>query len=359
MSFLFKYPYFEYTFALSCSFKSASLRAHYASPSPTRLFELEHSALCLRSVSLLMEKWPLYITLVGVLRCVFAFARVLKYRIGAMVPRSYGDHSSSLKHPHRPMTIAPKPSTIPPISKKRRAPNAFILFRSHFIATGQVPSGMVHQNDVSRYVAEVWKSKLTPSDRAIFFKKAQEEKARFDIEGPREPAKKRRRSKKAHHSSSPNSTAHPDLLPSPTSSSDDTFEAPSTSSSIPSAMQLSPQNYSSPNVHPSPTVGDAPLAFSAPQPMHTIPPILFDWYSLVDNHTPSMENQDSPTNSNMMPLPESSASSYIIDCSMPLMDPGFNALQLDFNFQPADLDMSFFEPVAPEFLLPLPFATPF
>ncbi|EJD06802.1 aldolase [Fomitiporia mediterranea MF3/22] len=272
----------------------------------------------------------------------------------------YGDHSSSSDYVHQSPDIAPERSTILPTSKKRRSPNAFILFRSHFIATGQVPPGMVHQNDVSRHVAEVWKSQLTPSDRAVFFKKAQEEKVRFDVEGPKVPAKKRRsRAKKTCQSSLPKSTALPYLPRSLTSPVDTVFDATDMSPSTSSAMHLSPQSCSSPTIYTPVTPSDASVPFPAPQSMYAIPPDLFNWDFPVDNNTMSTDKLGLPMFFNAEPATACPATGYYFDDSVPLTGLDFNALQLDFTFPMSGLNMSFLDPESSNFLFPSSFENPF
>ncbi|EJD06817.1 uncharacterized protein FOMMEDRAFT_165509 [Fomitiporia mediterranea MF3/22] len=279
------------------------------------------------------------------------------HHIGTMDSRSYGDRSSSSDYVHQSPDIAPERSTILPTSRKRRSPNAFILFRSHFIATGQVPPGMVHQNDVSRHVAEVWKSQLTPSDRAVFFKKAQDEKVRFDVEGPKVPVKKRKsRAKKTCQSSPPISTALPYLPRSPTSAVDAVSDATDMSPSTSSAMHLSPQSCSSPIIYTPVTPSDASVPFPAPQAMHAIPPDLFNWDFPVDNNTMGTGEKRSPTSFNNTPATVSSNAGYCFDGNIPPTDLDFNALHLDFSFPISGLDMSF---LGSEFLLPPSFENPF
>ncbi|EJD06805.1 uncharacterized protein FOMMEDRAFT_144696 [Fomitiporia mediterranea MF3/22] len=276
-----------------------------------------------------------------------------------MDPRSHGDHSSFSEYLHQSLSIASERSTIPPTSKRRRSPNAFILFRSHLIATGKVPPDIVHQNDVSRYAAEVWKLKLTPSERAVFFKKAQEEKVRFDIEGPKTPAKKRRsRAKKTCQPSPSMSTAHPRRPPSPTSPLDTPFDSTDTFSSPSNISHLSPQSCSSLIIYPIPPVGDASLPFSAPQATHTIPPSLFNWDFPVDNTSMCVDEQWSPMSFNIESTAAASSAAYYFDSNMPLTDLDFNALHLDFSFTISDLDLSFLES-APSYLLPSSFVNHF
>ena len=94
-----------------------------------------------------------------------------------------------------PSTKKSEPRTL---SRRPRSPNAFILYRSHIIANKLYPSEITHQNDISRFVSQKWKNAST-SERAEFFQKAEEEKRRMEIEGPREAYWKRRvRSRRAN-----------------------------------------------------------------------------------------------------------------------------------------------------------------
>ncbi|EJD07324.1 uncharacterized protein FOMMEDRAFT_130541 [Fomitiporia mediterranea MF3/22] len=232
-----------------------------------------------------------------------------------------------------PVTSTPRASRrlhSTPVSRKRRSPNAFILFRSYYIANKRVPPEIVHQNDVSRYVAEVWKTKLTPSDRAVFFKMAEEEKIRFEIEGPREPTKKRRsRSKKTRQSSSPKSTIDACLPLSPTSASDISFPVTGTSSS---SLVTSPQIYSSPEIYPTTPDSNGSVSLSAPQPKHAIPPSLLNWGSSSENHFLNHEGQTSGsfqylTQTTAFPAADDGVESYV-----PLMDLDFNLASLSAGF---------------------------
>ena len=83
----------------------------------------------------------------------------------------------------------PKPVQSPPSTKKRRAPNAFILFRSIMIAKRLVPPELTHQNDVSCYVAEKWRS-MSASERRHFFRMADERKKRLEAEAAPERKEK-------------------------------------------------------------------------------------------------------------------------------------------------------------------------
>ncbi|KAL5504009.1 hypothetical protein ACEPAH_8082 [Sanghuangporus vaninii] len=74
-------------------------------------------------------------------------------------------------------------------SKKRRSPNAFILYRSHIIAEKLYPPELTHQNDVSCFVARRWKT-APVSERNRFFRMADDEKRRLKDEAPSvEPSK--------------------------------------------------------------------------------------------------------------------------------------------------------------------------
>ncbi|EJD07311.1 uncharacterized protein FOMMEDRAFT_24719 [Fomitiporia mediterranea MF3/22] len=211
----------------------------------------------------------------------------------------------------------------PPVSRKRRSPNAFILFRSYYIANKRVPPEIVHQNDVSRYVAEVWKTKLTPSDRAVFFKMAEEEKIRFEIEGPREPVKKRRsRSKKACQTSTLKSTTDSYLPPS----------------------------------HTSPDYKGS-VSLSAPQPTHAIPPSLLNWGSPAEHYALIPEEQAYASSQYLVPSTDFSAAGVGLESHAPLMDLGFNALYLDALL--SGMDIAFDDFSCPEFLSHSSFEIPF
>ena len=91
----------------------------------------------------------------------------------------------------------PVPST--PSTKKRRAPNAFILFRSTMIAKRLIPPELTHQNDVSCYVAEKWRS-MSASERGHFFKMADEHRKRLESE----PAPERKERMAGRHQTGAN-----------------------------------------------------------------------------------------------------------------------------------------------------------
>lgn len=129
------------------------------------------------------------------------------------------------------------PTSTVTVNKKRRAPNAFFLFRSFLIANKLYPAEITHQSEVSRYVSIVWKS-LTPVERHVFFKMADEEKLRFDTQGPRE-VKKIVKSKKAR--SSKKSTSPTQLRV------DTTPSLPSTHTSLPTWTSSSDDELSTPN----------------------------------------------------------------------------------------------------------------
>ena len=106
-------------------------------------------------------------------------------------------------------------------TKKRRAPNAFILYRSFIIAQKLYPPELTHQNEVSRYVAEKWRA--APADeRARFFKMAKEEKERLEAELPGiEPSKRKRTKTKTSRTRTPRTDSPRYHLESPESRESD------------------------------------------------------------------------------------------------------------------------------------------
>ncbi|KAL5485882.1 hypothetical protein ACEPAI_6925 [Sanghuangporus weigelae] len=160
------------------------------------------------------------------------------------------------------------PAPPPPLTKKRRAPNAFIVFRSFLIANRFIPPDITHQNDVSCYVAEKWRE-MSASDRSEFFKLAEMEKRRIEAEPPSESAGEgtaRRRK----------------------SSMQQGVDVQSSSTRIPaSSLYVFPSEvyaegiqptdfYSPPLVTPSPIAGYSGSP-AAPQPVRAIPPSLLQW----------------------------------------------------------------------------------
>ncbi|KAL5504007.1 hypothetical protein ACEPAH_8080 [Sanghuangporus vaninii] len=162
------------------------------------------------------------------------------------------------------------PAPPPPPTRKRRAPNAFIVFRSFLIANRFIPPDITHQKDVSCYVAEKWR-KMSASDRSEFFRRAETERQRLEAEppseSPREGAARRRRS-----------------------SMQQGVDVQSSSTTIPApSLYVFPSEVYAEGIQPtdfaSPTLGiPSPIASysvsgspAAPQPVLAIPPSLLQW----------------------------------------------------------------------------------
>ncbi|KAL5503996.1 hypothetical protein ACEPAH_8069 [Sanghuangporus vaninii] len=162
------------------------------------------------------------------------------------------------------------PAPPPPLTRKRRAPNAFIVFRSFLIANRFIPPDITHQKDVSCYVAEKWR-KMSASDRSEFFKRAETERQRLEAEppseSPREGAARRRGSsmQQGVDVQSP-STGTP-------ASSLYVFPPEVYTEGIPSADFDSP-TLGIPSSIAGYSVSGSP---AAPQPVLAIPPSLLQW----------------------------------------------------------------------------------
>lgn len=125
---------------------------------------------------------------------------MLIFILGELSPQSYEAHPYKGTPSKAPTRDAPVQPTKTPTIRRRRSPNAFILFRSFIIANKLFPPELTHQNDVSRYIAELWRSG-SPTLRSLFFEKADAEKLRVEIEGHPEPYRTRRvRTRKARPS---------------------------------------------------------------------------------------------------------------------------------------------------------------
>ena len=78
--------------------------------------------------------------------------------------------------------VSTRSKSTPSSPRKKKAPNAFILYRSHVLANNLLPGNITHQNDVSVRVGELWHSE-TDEVKRRFYKKAIEEKERMEAQG--------------------------------------------------------------------------------------------------------------------------------------------------------------------------------
>ncbi|OCB84790.1 hypothetical protein A7U60_g8315 [Sanghuangporus baumii] len=160
------------------------------------------------------------------------------------------------------------PAPPPPPTRKRRAPNAFIVFRSFLIANRFIPPDITHQKDVSCYVAEKWRG-MSASRRSEFFKLAEIERQRLETEPPSElaregTARRRRSSVQQGVDAQSSSTGIP-------ASSLYTFP------SEVCAEGIQATDFGSPTLGiPSSIVGYS-RSPAAPQPVRAIPPNLLQW----------------------------------------------------------------------------------
>lgn len=84
--------------------------------------------------------------------------------------------------PSSPRARTRSKSTSSTPQKKKKSPNAFILYRSYVLAHNLLPGSVTHQNDVSRRVAELWRSE-TEQVKRQFFQLAIEERERMESQG--------------------------------------------------------------------------------------------------------------------------------------------------------------------------------
>ncbi|OCB84800.1 hypothetical protein A7U60_g8326 [Sanghuangporus baumii] len=162
------------------------------------------------------------------------------------------------------------PAPPPPPTRKRRAPNAFIVFRSFLIANRFIPPDITHQKDVSCYVAEKWRG-MSASRRSEFFKLAEIERQRLETEPPSElaregTARRRRSSMQQGVDVQSSSTGIP-------ASSLYVFPSEVYAEGIPSADFDSPTP-GIPSSNAGQLVSGSP---AAPQPVLAIPPNLLQW----------------------------------------------------------------------------------
>ncbi|KAL5508787.1 hypothetical protein ACEPAG_4719 [Sanghuangporus baumii] len=176
--------------------------------------------------------------------------------------------SSEAQHVYTRASSNVDPAPPQRLTRKRRAPNAFIIFRSFLIANRFIPPDITHQNDVSCYVADKWK-KMSASDRSEFFKLAEIEKLRFETEPPVESAREgtARQRKSAMQQG---------------------VDVRSSSTRIPaSSLYVFPSEVYTEDIQPTnfdtpPLGGPSPIAGysgspAAPQPVRAIPPSLLQW----------------------------------------------------------------------------------
>ncbi|KAL5485884.1 hypothetical protein ACEPAI_6927 [Sanghuangporus weigelae] len=218
-------------------------------------------------------------------------------------------------------------------SKKRRSPNAFILYRSYIIAEKLYPPWMTHQNDVSCYVAGRWKA-APVSERNKFFRMADDEKRRFQDESPYvEPSKRKRsRSSKKSRTSRMNSPRD-QLESSETCAADANFPTLTLPFDLPTMSSLS-QTISAPNFDAFPLTADYVLDFpQASQPPYPISYSLPERNQELDRHEydtlqPSHALSHWPSSSS---YPSSSSAPYQVDTSyFGALDA---AMQVEMDFQ--------------------------
>ena len=116
-----------------------------------------------------------------------------------------GDPSSGpWSSPDETATVEPPIAADPPSNpgpgapgpaKRRRSPNAFILYRSHIIANKLYPATLTDQKDISRHVADKWRD-APPAERFRFFEMAMVEKQRLEANMPQSGPSKRKTSNK-------------------------------------------------------------------------------------------------------------------------------------------------------------------
>ncbi|KAL5508786.1 hypothetical protein ACEPAG_7241 [Sanghuangporus baumii] len=217
-------------------------------------------------------------------------------------------------------------------SKKRRSPNAFILYRSYIIAEKLYPPWMTHQNDVSRYVAERWKA-ASVSERNKFFRMAEDEKRRLQDETCSIEPSKRKRSRSSKKSRTSRTDSPRDQLESSEPYAADTklptltlpFDFPTMSSTS--------QTISAPNFDAFPLTADYvldfPQASRSPYPTYSLP----EWNQELDRQQydtlkPGHALSHCPSSSKH---PSSSSAPYQVDTSyFGVLDA---AMQVEMDFQ--------------------------
>ncbi|OCB84789.1 hypothetical protein A7U60_g8314 [Sanghuangporus baumii] len=229
-------------------------------------------------------------------------------------------------------------------SRKRRSPNAFILYRPYIIAEKLYPPELTHQNEVSCFVARRWKA-APVSERNRFFRMADDEKRRLKDESPRVEPSKRKRSRSSKKSRTSRIDGPRDQMESSeTCTADAKFPMLSLPFDFPT-ISSSSQTISAPSFDAFPL---ASLHISHPPPYATsynLP----EWNQELDKHEhdtlqPGHALSHWPSSSS---YPSSSSTPYQVDNSyFGALDA---AMQVEMDFQlSVEGNTSFAEDLGPE-----------